>query len=161
MINIISENDVKIRNDMVRIIFPYHGYLSDVLPRIIDKTLRTNGGQFVDFVVTDGTVSCYYDNLHCHQWQLTVPSVPTKLSKWRSFVFSALLFLVHHVKQFALFSIMVMQNSRIFTKQRAEFWFDIFSLFLWWWTQHDDAIALHIGVIFIRSLCLISGRQCY
>ena len=31
--------------------------------------LKTKGCQFDNFVVTDGTVSCHYDNLRCHQWR--------------------------------------------------------------------------------------------
>ena len=35
----------------------------------IIRTLKTKGHQFDNFVVIDGTISCRYDNLRCHQWR--------------------------------------------------------------------------------------------
>ena len=34
-----------------------------------NHALKTGDRQFDNIIVTGGTVSCYYDNLRCHQWR--------------------------------------------------------------------------------------------
>ena len=47
-------------------------FTNDVLWHSLEgtiTTLKTKDRQFDNFVVIDGTVSCHYDNLRCHQWR--------------------------------------------------------------------------------------------
>ena len=59
----------------------------------LSHSLKRKYGQFDNFVVNGGTVSCHYDNLWCHQWRqscqlddflLSVNDIPTN-DRWRAF----------------------------------------------------------------------------